>query len=854
MSDFVNRFEPEKLLELSKCYSEDISRTVWNDDERLVLRWDIPNGSDKECIEWVYANRGTLSDFDTPFRHFEGIYRVTLVDCKPRLTRSGEIEGTTLLMTIAKGLSTTLDWDTARVEGIRELPGNSESVSGIGNTTSDDDEKYLRVKFPYCSPIYVRAIVASIADTYSNVTIRGEDHGTFHRIAAQIDFEDDGTATIHLFLARPQFTLNAYQDVDTAAERDVHYLWGVPKPLAQGIIDAWGTTLGHSATASYSTDQGTCDLVLSSKTEEQHNLDTSALNVACDTTETYHFAWGYDESSLGDFLSNHGSSLDAGVNREIRVSSRGGDGLFDAVVMERTVTYAESKHKVSLTLFSGDKTDNYMEWGWNVPKTTLASVQSRFDTSIRAVNKRTSFDVTRHDNCTFDYRGSIVTETVRTTGEVSTSGTGINVTVSEGVNDPSTPNFASTTEPRKRVQIDASKNDLNSFNWKIQTVEVLESVDDATTGTSGVIETIYVGRNVDVGDLQDILTGDAASDIRRRVVLDMDPNDDNTFNYRVKVVEVQEVKASFTSASVAGLGVDVMSISGKNTTYADLATNLASLATGGARKRIEVNLSPNDDGTVDYQGRMITVQKVLYTGGDAILSGALYRVVTESIGHNADPSDYTSPDLENQDEGVTTQTRVDPNDDGTIGFRTLSIHALPKYAKAVAVSARGAWTVTVTVERYENQLSSTYAAIETANTFAAATQIEYQGVEQNDDGTYNWTKITTVLTPPTGGTANVASASFIEQRRDTAKSRYTSADYFFWAVYYRTVSWTTVRTFSTTHPNGSGSTSKGTDGANTGQKKEVSEVLGGLAYVLDTTTYSYGAWSEPSFDRVILPE
>ena len=185
-----------------------------------------------------------------------------------RTTGNGDLS--TIVQVLRRGYITSLvtasvlDWSEARLENGKDLPAGTNATNPGGTTT----ENYVLVKWPNVSPDHVRTIVASInalAPASFNPTIRSQSYGTgFHRIYTTHEIEDDGSATIILLLASPEYRLTGFRSWFGGDQEEITYLWNVPKELAQAVIDA-GKGVGKSIIPSYSSQSGLVDLVIYSR-------------------------------------------------------------------------------------------------------------------------------------------------------------------------------------------------------------------------------------------------------------------------------------------------------------------------------------------------------------------------------------------------------------------------------------------------------------------------------------------------------------------------------------------------------------------------------------------------------------
>jgi len=234
---------------------------------------------------------------------------------------------------------TTLDWSEARVEKNLDITaGANTATSYVGG---DDPERFITTYFPNVSPFKVKAITDTIfalaAGTFVPVIKGDSSYGNaYHRLGVGHVIENDGSATIRLMLAKPQFVLDAYTTYLTGRQMDVTYLWNVPKELAQGILTAWKTVKGRSATASYSSSQMLVDIVLYSKDYTEETLLNEITFKNCDYEEVTNYYWGIEDATDYDIT----LPVAAGVTAWKSISNNG-DGSYDVIIRYRTVQKRE---------------------------------------------------------------------------------------------------------------------------------------------------------------------------------------------------------------------------------------------------------------------------------------------------------------------------------------------------------------------------------------------------------------------------------------------------------------------------------------------------------------------------------
>lgn len=640
-----------------------------------------------------------------------------------------------VIQTLRKGWMETIDWAAARLAQSNAARSNTKAAGTVEGTTSDSTEHFLVVQFPYVNPEKTRPLVAQLLGvaSYTNPTVGTASYtGTFHTISVGTKKEQDGTDTIMLTLAMPQFTLAAYRDVGGYSEADVYYLWGVPKDQAQTVLDAWKVAYpnGSSASASYRDGANLVDLTLTKMAALGATASFDWVNNNCSTKTRFHYGTGLTEAQVTTFLALHdampfegttptyGSS---GMSRRVNQQVRGDSGLYDVVIEEILVEYDANKHLFDVSVFDGGNAVSEIENGWNVPLSVLATIKAGFDTTVQADNARTTFEVTRKDDCTFDYKAS---NTVFTADNKTISATGTGIAISHIVYKDHTATLAPTSNRRERVEISAQLNDHGSVDATIVTKTVKESTDTADTGTAGVRNRIYAGANADPGDVAALITAQSlASAIRKDVRIDLSPKDDDTTDYKVSVTEVREAT---DSATTGANGIKETVFSGTNTDPGDLSALITAQSLESAkRKRVVLDLSPKDDGSVDYRAKVTEVQE---TTDSASTVSASYGETLFS-GKNADPGDLTSL-ITAQSLAAGARKRVtisiNPNDDGTVDYEARAL---------IVKEVEG----TLPVANYHRGRKQYHGAnADTIPTLVPTDVILAASVNGNDDGTFDY--------------------------------------------------------------------------------------------------------------------
>jgi len=340
-----------KLLANNKAQfvSYESRNRIFNDE--LTRIWPVERD---DLLDAAITYLKTIDSVTTPnvgpHEAVPGLWRV--VDVRKasyaNTTQFGGASG--VIQVLRRGYSQTLDWTEARIINYKESEGNTSSALGQADTASDNPDKFMLVEFVNLDPATAPGLLTSAlgATTYANFVVRGVTYTeTYHKIAATVlesEFPGDGSVRIQVLLAQPQYTLEAFRDYvalynGQRRSSQVFYLWGVPKDLAQPILDTFEGS-GRTATADYSIDGSLVNLTLvDSLFHPVYGMYSDALGNggACSYTDTTQFYWGiydptasvYDPSSFSDFQ-NPGITYD----RTIRFDKE--TGYFDIVITRRT--------------------------------------------------------------------------------------------------------------------------------------------------------------------------------------------------------------------------------------------------------------------------------------------------------------------------------------------------------------------------------------------------------------------------------------------------------------------------------------------------------------------------------------
>ena len=581
-SEYEGRINKESLA-LQHARLGPSSLASLSSDGQIELWWDVGASLAGEASAFVRSEYRTLSDFDVQLTHFSGTYRSVGVEVD--YGRNSDRAPAIVKLTVRKGFAVAFAWSEVLVGKVHTSPSNTSKITDpdtaedVDNSTSDSPVEALTLRMPNCDTAYAQAIGKSIAAALTalgakKLTIEGQKHGAasgWHFLVADAERADDGSSTVVFVLAKPQFTINAFRSNNTAQESNIGYLFSVPEALAQSIISAWDAGQGRSATCSRDASGGLLDIVLTSFAGKA-NMTTPWVPTTCDTYRRHHFAWGYTEDEVyvadpeSGFIANHDSAIGTTEDdkvirsRQLNIQTRG-DGLFDVVITETSWashTDAEGTPDYTITLVTGTKITRQTLYGynWSLTDITPDAFKDQFDVTAAAVGVTTNLQITRQDDCSFDWVGEITTATEIDSGQ-------------------------QTKQPA------------------------------AAEGVGNVVQAIAHATAAEVGTALQAFT----PAIGKSLQVELSVNDDETFGAVFREVTAQTPEGTGTHAKGATHGTGLALATGRNATLTEVTTAIATF-TSGARKSLDVNMGANDDGGWNYS---ITEREVRAVSGSKVI-------------------------------------------------------------------------------------------------------------------------------------------------------------------------------------------------------------------------------------------
>lgn len=227
---------------------------------------------------------------------------------------------------------TAFDWSEARVE--RAIRSPSHAAYG-----SDSPMIYLVLRLPNISPDKIHAIELEVEGLSSSTwapEVRGEKYATgMYLLNKIVNIEDDGSATLTLFLGKTRLTLYGFSNWLTSRREDVVYHFNVPEELAQSVLTA-AQGKGKSGTVSHSFDTKLCDIIIRERNFNGEIYTGIRTSNSCGHYQLTDFYWGVTSPDAYSAPTTYSS----GVSYEKSVGNNG-DGTWDIAISMTVRRYRE---------------------------------------------------------------------------------------------------------------------------------------------------------------------------------------------------------------------------------------------------------------------------------------------------------------------------------------------------------------------------------------------------------------------------------------------------------------------------------------------------------------------------------
>lgn len=324
-------------------------------DEELVRGWLAgAEGGDsrllpqlRDFLEYVASVKNL--DYNTEIHYVNnpmvdrvehtGLYRHAYTRVIMRRNNNNALE-TWIVQVLRKGFITelvkggSLDWSEGRVQQMRVRPGDGTNPA----------EQFLDVRWANVSPFAVESVCDSInalTVATNEPTLKGFPYGTgWHRIECGHRPEEDGSASILLRLAIPEYTLTGFNNYDTARSQTLTFDFHVPRELAQSVINA-SKVKGASTHASYPDSEGLVTITISQRDYNAEELLNNLTAISCSEKVYRSYYWGVEDPSSYAIS----TSSTAGETEDKQVIDNG-DGSFDVIITKRLTQYRELEEYV----------------------------------------------------------------------------------------------------------------------------------------------------------------------------------------------------------------------------------------------------------------------------------------------------------------------------------------------------------------------------------------------------------------------------------------------------------------------------------------------------------------------------
>lgn len=762
---------------------------------------------------------------------YTGRYRVAGIS---QLITGREDKPDGIILTLRRGYMTTVDWTEARIAGDHRIASNGSQVTGIDDTTSNNPIRHMLVQFHNVSPLHKKAIADSLAagSTITSPVIQGETYsGAWHVAYVRPVPSEGGEYVLQVMLGRPQYTLIEYTDKGGDRESYRARLVGVPRTLAQQIIDDWGDqsgVVGQSASSSVGVEESYVDITLTKPAGIPLNMTLNNVPTACDTTTTLHVAWGYTEAAAGDFITNHSGALGANQTRNIRKFDTRGDGLFDIIIEEITLTYDAAKHLLSINLIVGTKITDARQWGYNVPVTLLADIKTAYETAT--LGWAADFEITRKDGCSFDFKGNIRKRT-DDTKTATTGGVGEEAAleVHTAVDPVAMADVVSTVDG---VSYQDEPKPMEDGKWawlrkKITRKAISAAVTAASTYLTRTLTSGWVTKTA-------AATLDEAAAVGKTVDVQITQEQDGL----LKFLKDKKIRTARTVTLTGGSIGSADSLLVGLIAAADVATLAIALPQGTTLEL--TNAASDEDGMVPFTLRKAVKAKV---GKDGIKTGQYLFPETRAKQENAKlGTELPSAIDAAPTRGTGRQFILAPKEDGTAGYELVEVSGvaheetfvsrndgLIKETTTIGRNATTAGTLGTDKGEASNQITDLalldYAKKTLAMTDGAPTLtiVSASEAEVEYDRQYKW------FTIPYYSTTILAQGNF-------AKALLGNKVYCYYTEITRQLSQTTTRVYSLTPPSA-------TEFTTGNASSQVTYIPSHSLWMKETTTITKGAYT-----------
>lgn len=193
--------------------------------------------------------------------------------------------------------------------------------SNTGDTGENPGAEYLTLEWIGVNPDTVKSLADGklSTSTLSGLTYRKVQHDGsavtvalgdgWHCLAVNWELAQDGSGTIRLGVAKPEFVLQGFTSWLGSRQTGLTQYFDVPEALAQEIMDA-AKARGADCRGNYKGEQGLVDITVSQVDFTGVSLSGVVVSADCDQVTTADFVWGGGNPETGIMIvAGAGNSL-----------------------------------------------------------------------------------------------------------------------------------------------------------------------------------------------------------------------------------------------------------------------------------------------------------------------------------------------------------------------------------------------------------------------------------------------------------------------------------------------------------------------------------------------------------------
>lgn len=320
-----------------------------------------------------------------------GIWRVV------RNSHSKERIGTKgVIQMLRRGWAQKVDWAEGFVIQRDDVAGDS--------ATKDDGiaEKHLEIHFRNFDPQKSKAAVEALitAESIANPVINNvAESGTWYYLHVKAEKQEDGCETIRVNIAQSRAYLQLFDDANMPTASVIDKLYGLPRSIAQSIVDVYSVQTGVSASADYDKARGVYDVTIRRYATADFNFSNIQTEDACQREIFHDYYYRLTEADVNAF--DIGDAPQGWIYRTSGPRPMGG---FFSIVVEKI-------HSIAKEVDSDDvESTAETETGFTVEQTAGhkdTRVIQRNQTAVAkapavATNKQVRVTPQLNDDCLFD--------------------------------------------------------------------------------------------------------------------------------------------------------------------------------------------------------------------------------------------------------------------------------------------------------------------------------------------------------------------------------------------------------------------------------------------------------------------